>query len=281
MSKRHVRALWVVLTIATGVGVAPAAATAADSDDGRWHFHVVPYLWLPALDANADLTLSRLSTVEGTEVGPVSLSVESNPDDYLSSLNMAFMGMGEARKGPWSIYTDLIYTSFGNESSRVRGVSGPAGFLRTEIASKAKIDLSTTVWTLAGGYRAVERGNFELDLMGGFRYLTMDSDLKLTLQGADGRFYRQRKVSLDQDAWDGIVGLRGQVLFPGTEWFVPFYADVGTGDSNLTWQAMLGVGYRFNWGEITLAYRALGYDFDKNDADLTLYGPGLGVGFRW
>jgi hypothetical protein len=29
-----------------------------------------------------------------------------------------------------------------------------------------------------------------------------------------------------------------------------------------------------------LAYRALGYDFDNNDADMTFYGPGLGVGFR-
>jgi hypothetical protein len=62
---------------------------------------------------------------------------------------------------------------------------------------------------------------------------------------------------------------------------VPDYADIGTGDSNLTRQAMLGVGYRFDWGEVTLAYRALDYDFDQHDADMTLYGPGLGVGFRW
>jgi hypothetical protein len=109
----------------------------------------------------------------------------------------------------------------------------------------------------------------------------LDNDLKLTLQGADGRFYRQREVSLDQDVWDAIAGFRGQILFPGSDWYLPFYADIGTGESNLTWQAMLGVGYRFDWGEVTLAYRALGYDFDENNADMTLYGPGLGVGFRW
>jgi hypothetical protein len=70
-------------------------------------------------------------------------------------------------------------------------------------------------------------------------------------------------------------------LFPSSNWFIPYYADVGTGDSNLTWQAMLGLGYRFDWGHVTLAYRALGYDFNKDNTDLTLYGPGLGVGFRW
>jgi hypothetical protein len=264
----------------TGLCACPFAATAA-GDDGRWHFHAVPYLWLPALDASAEVTVPSLRGADGSELGPVSVSADVSPDSYLSNLDMAFMVMGEARKGPWSLYTDLIYTSFGSKDAKVRSVSGPEGLLGAEISRKARMDLSTTVWTLAGGYRALERDNFELDLMAGFRYLTMDSDLKLTLQGSDGRFFRQQKVSLDQDTWDGIIGLRGKILFPGSDWLVPYYADVGTGDSNLTWQATLGVGYGFDWGEVTLAYRALGYDFDKNDADLTLYGPGLGVGFSW
>jgi hypothetical protein len=109
----------------------------------------------------------------------------------------------------------------------------------------------------------------------------MSSDLEIQVLRSGGRFYRERKVSLDQDLWDGIVGARGQILFPSSNWFIPYYADVGTGDCNLTWQAMLGLGYRFDWGHVTLAYRALGYDFNKDNTDLTLYGPGLGVGFRW
>jgi hypothetical protein len=164
----------------------------------------------------------------------------------------------------------LLYTSFGSQETKVRNVTGPAGFVRTQIDRSAKTELSTTVWTLAGGYRVIDRDDIELDLMAGARYLTMDSDLTLSLRGVDGRFEGGRKVSLDQDTWDGIVGVRGRILFHGNDWYIPYYADIGTGDSNLTWQAMLGVGYRFDWGEVTLAYRALGYDFDKNDADLTL-----------
>ena len=280
---RHLQplALLTAALAAAGLCVGPIAATAATNDDGRWHFHAVPYLWLPALDASADVTVPRLRDANGAELGPVSVSANATPDNYLSDLNMAVMFMGEARKGHWSVYTDLLYTSFGNKDTKIRNVTGPAGFVSTDINRTARTELSATVWTLAGGYRAVERSTFELDLMAGFRYLTMDSDLKLSLQGTDGRFYRQQKVSMDQDVWDGIVGLRGRILFPGTDWFMPYYADIGTGGSNLTWQAMLGAGYRFDWGEVTLAYRALGYDFDKNDADQTLYGPGLGVGFSW
>jgi hypothetical protein len=266
--------------VLAGLCTCPVAGKAGN-DDGGWQFHVVPYLWLPAVDASADVTLSRLDTATGRTVGPVSLSAETRPGDYLSNLDMALMLMGEARNDRWSIYTDLLYTSFGSKDSKVRNVTGPKGFLSTDIRRKARTDLSATLWTLAGGYRAVDRQDFELDLMAGTRYLTMDSDLELTVQGARGRPFRQRKVSLDQDVWQGIVGLRGQVLFPGSDWFVPFYADLGSGGSNWSWQAMLGLGYRFDWGEVTLAYRALSYDFDQNDADLTLYGPGLGVGFRW
>ena len=47
------------------------------------------------------------------------------------------------------------------------------------------------------------------------------------------------------------------------------------------WQALVGVGYRFGWGETTLALRSLSYDFDDKDANLRFTGPALGVTFRW
>lgn len=254
-------------------------ALGADAD--RWQLTLMPYLWFPAVDASADLTVPSLRGAAGDELGPVSARADTEPSDYLDDLDMAFMAMAEARRGPWSVYTDVLYTSFGDADTRLRQVTGLLGNPLADISRKARVDLSTTTWTLAPGYRAIEQPTFELDLMAGFRYLAMNSDLKIQLLGSDGRFFREREISLDQAVWDGIVGVRGQILFPGTRWLVPYYVDVGTGGSNLTWQAMLGVGYRFDWGEVTLAYRALGYELDDNDTDFTLYGPGLGVGFRW
>ena len=73
------------------------------------------------------------------------------------------------------------------------------------------------------------------------------------------RYLRNHQAAMDRQVWDGIVGVRGQVRFAGGHWFVPYYADVGAGTSNWTWQALLGLGYRFDWGAVTLAWRALGY----------------------
>ncbi|EGV18705.1 hypothetical protein [Thiocapsa marina] len=62
---------------------------------------------------------------------------------------------------------------------------------------------------------------------------------------------------------------------------MPYYLDAGTGSSNLTWQAALGAGYRFDWGDVTLALRSLSYEFDENDGDIRFTGPVLGATFRW
>lgn len=52
---------------------------------------------------------------------------------------------------------------------------------------------------------------------------------------------------------------------------------MGIGWSNLTWQAIQGLGFRFDGAGITLAWRALGYVIDDGDVDLNLSGPGLPV----
>jgi hypothetical protein len=84
--------------------------------------------------------------------------------------------------------------------------------------------------------------------------------------------------------WDGIVGLKGGFRFGANrEWFVPVYADVGTGQSDLTWQIAGGVGYWFKWGDVIAMWRYLDYNFKSGEAinDLSMNGPMLGVTFRW
>ena len=64
---------------------------------------------------------------------------------------------------------------------------------------------------------------------------------------------------------------------------MPFYVDVGTGDSDVTWQAQLGVAYAFGWGDIDFRWRYLGYDLKSNPAieDMSFNGPAIGAVFRW
>jgi hypothetical protein len=53
----------------------------------------------------------------------------------------------------------------------------------------------------------------------------------------------------------------------------------GAGDSELTSTAYTGVGYAFDWGELTLTYRYLYYDQgqSKTVQDLAFHGPVFGV----
>ena len=62
-----------------------------------------------------------------------------------------------------------------------------------------------------------------------------------------------------------------------------FSLDIGAGDSDLTWQASVGIAYKLDWGDIIGTYRYIHYDKDDsllvNDFDL--YGPKIGVVFHF
>ena len=83
------------------------------------------------------------------------------------------------------------------------------------------------------------------------------------------------------------LGGTGQGLFVEPEvtladnWYAPYYLDVGTGDSDFTWQIAAGVGYRFDWGEVNLRYRYMDWDFKSGSAldNLNHRGPQLGARF--
>jgi hypothetical protein len=125
-----------------------------------------------------------------------------------------------------------------------------------------------------------------LQVLGGFRYLKVKPSLEWRFTGNIGAlppFAVAGSASADPGAWDVIVGAKGRVRLGDSAWFVPYYADVGTGQSDLTWQAMAGVGYAFSWGDVTAAYRHLAYKFPDSFAlkDLSFSGPAVALGFRW
>jgi hypothetical protein len=82
--------------------------------------------------------------------------------------------------------------------------------------------------------------------------------------------------------WDGIVGVRGAIVL-GEGWSLPFHFDVGTGDTDLTWQAIALVPYKVSKWDVALGYRHLKWDFDDSDTggdvfnDLYISGPLVGV----
>ena len=129
----------------------------------------------------------------------------------------------------------------------------------------------------------------ELDVFGGLRYfgIKASTDWQLTATvtgpGSGQTFPRAGSISERMDLWDGIIGVKGRVWIGRSNWSIPYYFDVGTGSSSLTWQGLLGVAYSWEVIGVTLAYRHLYYD-QKNDKliqDMRFSGPALGVTFRW
>jgi hypothetical protein len=64
---------------------------------------------------------------------------------------------------------------------------------------------------------------------------------------------------------------------------VPYYLDIGAGDSDFTWQAIAGVGYSFGWGDVLGVWRYLDYDTPNNDPiqNADFNGPAIGVTFHF
>lgn len=248
--------------------VCSAANAAADStfDDDRWHTTLRLYGWLPQVSGTTSFSLSDSDRSR----------VSMDQAQLLDQLQFAFMGSAEVRKGRWSVVTDLIYLDLHDDGSRGIDFSP-----RLDAGLSAKVDAKLTgwVWTLAGGYTLWHNNNANVDVVLGARYLQMKSENQLSLTGS-GSAGREVKQDLDVslDLWDVIIGAHGRIAFDD-RWFVPYYFDVGTGDSELTSTAYTGVGYAFDWGELTLTYRYLYYDQgqSKTIQDLAFHGPVFGV----
>ena len=256
------------------VGLLPAAADAQAPND--WQFGLQIYGWFPSISGK---------TTFPHDSPPSSISVDA--DDILSNLKFVFMGSFEARKGRWGAFTDVIYMDIGDSKSETRDVTIGGIPLPAGATASADFDLKGLVWTLAGSYRAVADPTATLDVFAGARLADIEQELNFQVSGNIGSIPLpgrggSRKVSTD--FWDGIVGVKGRLHFvQDRRWFIPYYFDVGAGDSDLTWQAMSGIGYSFNWGDIVGAWRYLDYEFKSSSPiqDLNFSGPALSVVFRW
>jgi len=258
----------------------PAAAQSADD---KWHFNVMPYLWLPTISGTLQFP-SR-----GSAGGPT-VDFKAHPGDYLGDVEMALMLVFEARKGKWLAFSDITYMKLGADDSNVKSVNFGGNAVSTTLDTGTQTDIKATIWTVAGGYNLVQAPKVSLDLIAGARYLYLKAttDWQLTATVTDpvggGVFPASGSVSDSGDIWDGIVGVKGRVKLGDGSWFVPYYLDAGAGGSQFTWQAQTGIGYAFRWGDLVLGYRYLAWKQDDNNKviqDLKLYGFGLAGIFRF
>lgn len=219
-------------------------ATAEEgSDQDSWKFVGSAYLWAAG--------------VEGKDAAGDEIDVSFS--DLLDDLDGGLMGIIAAQKGKWTLIADILYLSIHQEAS-----------------SNVDVEIKSYVSTFGVAYRVIDDDVTRFDMMVGARYFKLDLDLDINVGGS------KIKYSDSGDFLDGIIG--AQVIIDLSDrWYLSCYADVGTGDSKLTWQLWPGVGYRFEKFDIVAAYRHLAWKNDNGDTidDLSFSGPMLGVKFNF
>ena len=252
-------------------GLAPVAAQAQAAGD-KWQWELGIYGWFPAIGG----TTSFPSGASGP-------SFDVSASDVIDALKMTFMGQIEARKGQWGVWSDLVYADLGGSKDGSRDFT--VGGHPVSASANLSLDVKSTVWTLAGIYNLTSTPENTTDLLFGARMLTMKQTLNWSLASSIPELpTRSGEASVDGTNWDAIVGLKGR-YYLGAErkWFLPYYVDVGAGQSKLTWQMNAGVGYKFDWGSTVLTYRYLDYDFKSGNAlqSMNMSGVLLGVAFQF
>ena len=262
----------------TGLGalllvLASGNASAQSNDD--WEYSLTIYAWLPDISGT-------------TTFGPGGGSDFTIPiGDILDNLDFTAQGAFDVRKGDWGFVTDLIYMDLGNTKTNSRSGTIGGTPIPAEANATLNIDMKSLVLTGAAYHRFFEEGGNTADFLFGARYIDMEQSLRYNIMGEIGQLPlpgREGTVEANGDNIDFIIGLRGTAMVGESgKWFVPYYVDMGAGDSDFTWQAYLGVGYNFGWGQMGLTWRYLDYDASVGSplANLDMSGPAISARWSW
>ena len=263
-------------TVAAAIlGIAVIGTSQAQILPEQWRFEAIIYGYLPKISAESSFPSGATP----------SISVDAN--QILRNLNFTFMGWLAAQKGRWGMFTDIIYVDVSGSKSGTRDLSIAGITIPVGITADANLDVKSTLWTLAGSYRFVATPETTFDLLAGARDIVLKQDLRWNFSADVGPFIgpgRQGSSNVRVDKWDAIIGAKGRFVFGDQhEWFIPYYADVGTGQSQLTWQAIGGLGYSFSWGDLIAVWRYIDYHFKSGEAfgNFSLNGPAIGAAFHW
>ena len=237
---------------AIALALSASAVFAQEDSPDSWKWGAEVYFWGASLGG---------STTSG---GDIDLGINK----IIDNLKFGAMGTLAAHKGDWTLFADMIYLDVGDKVSTTATI-GPIA-----LPVSASIDLKGFITTAGAGYRVYDQGATSLDVTGGIRYLWLDATLDVSVPSIP-RSVREEESGSN---WDAVVGLRGRTDL-NDKWYLTYYADIGAGDSDLTWQALVAANYRLKKVDLTLGYRYLDWNFDKFGPfhDLNLSGPFAGV----
>ena len=220
-----------------------------------WRFEVTPYVWAPGIRGTL-----------GLDSG-LAKSASFNSSDVVSNLKSGAMISAEAHKGNWGVMGDVVSATL-QKTGVIPNTGNTVG---------DKISLQQTILTGMASYTVVNTKEAYIDALLGARAIYATATLSVNGVGAPSK---------TTSTVDPVVGAKGRYRIADSTWYVPFYGDIGSGGgtTNLTWQAMAGVGKTFGkLIDASLTYRALYYDMKEGGVlqKTTMLGPQVAVTFKF
>jgi hypothetical protein len=271
-------------------GEKPQVATA---DPDAWRFRATAYGWLMSVAGNV--------TAHGqtVDIDASFIQLVQKSDSLVG-----FMGYFEADKGPVGFYTDFVWARLGFTNS-MASYRNPIAGLKLSATTTTALTYSMTIVEAGGLYEVAHwpgsSGSFTaVDALLGFRYWNNSVDANLDVIGSVDFSHlgieRGRSFAIahsgNLDWVDPVIGFRVRHQFtPSQEVLVR--GDIGGFglQSQLTWQALAGYSYQWQFDGYALAgvlaYRALAVNYgtgsglDANGANVVLHGPVIGFSVRF
>jgi hypothetical protein len=276
---QHVRSLKLgvaaFIAVVGALTAGSAAAEAVNMWDGQWHFDVTPYAWVPWL-----YTTVQLPPIAGGG----NPTQEVQPSQYLKYVQMGALFDASVRKGDWGLWTDLVYLNLQANNSHVREIGVPGFPATLSVTRTIDTGVRAAIWTLAPTYTVMNNDVGTLDVMVGLRYTSVRISIAYEFTAPPFPLMRGGGFWPSTDSTDGLIGIKGSLrLSSDGKWFLPYEADVADGSKNWQYNAVVGAGYHFHWGDVTLAARNLTYQVSDKPVleKVRLTGPVLGFTFRW
>jgi hypothetical protein len=229
-------------------------ASEAPAPAGGWHYELDLLGWGSGLSG---------------DVGPAihEYQIHASFSDLTEYLDFAAMGHFEARKEKWGFTLDAFYVNLGHS------VDNRFGY-------PVELDLESLILGAAGTYRVYQGDKSSFDLTFGARY----NEVKTGLEPRWTPAYHKNI------AWtDPVIGFQGGVRL-SKAWTFGYRGDIGGfgAGSDFTWLGILQLEAQLS-EHVGLGFGFLGYgvDYKKGSGyqefvyDTTMYGPFLGIAWRW
>lgn len=222
---------------------------------------VTPYGWLAGIGGD-------ISTPSDPDDGDTPPLLGTELDGGLEQLGFMFHAAYYDER--WMAFADSVWANV-SQSGQLTIGPVPTG-------SRVRATIDGNIHTLAAGYRLTDWSDASLAVYLGARHYDIDTRVDI----AENLLPEPITSSASLDWTDAVIGLRWSQRL-SARWHLAAHADVGFGDSDTSGQVAATIAYRFSRTSIIAGYRYLVLDAGSGDSavDLSMFGPLVGIGFRF